>query len=120
MYNIVLIQDPLNCLSSMDIYDPQEYLRRFLLNNAEVIVLNGTGDVVLNSTQEICNFYINFNDKLDIGYFHYECYHLNSEMKLVCERLLPNFWIAAIIAYVFVINIPCCFLQLLLCTQVNL
>lgn len=105
MYDIALVQDPPNCLSSMDIYDVQEYLGRFLLNDAKGIILNGTEDVVGNSTQEICNFHINVDDDFDMGYFHYECCHLNGKMELVCERLLPNLWITAIIICVFVLNI---------------
>ena len=105
MNNITLIQNPPDCFSSMDIYDAQEYLRRFLLNDAKGIVTNGTSSFVGNSTQEICNFHINVDDEFDFGYFHYECCHMSSEMELICERLLPNVWITSIIVCVFVLNI---------------
>lgn len=104
MYNFTLVQSPPECFSEMNIYDVQEYLRCFLLNNAKGIILNGTEKFVGDSTQEICNFHLNVNE-FDFGYFHYECCHLNNEMEFVCERLIPNVWIAAIIVCVFVLNI---------------
>lgn len=48
MYDIVLVQDLLNCLLLMDIYDVQEYLGCFLLNDVKGIILNGIEDVVGN------------------------------------------------------------------------
>lgn len=48
MYDIVLVQDLLNCLLLMDIYDVQEYLGWFLLNDVKGIILNGIEDVVGN------------------------------------------------------------------------
>jgi hypothetical protein len=104
MDNITLTQEPPKCLSKMDINDVQEYLRRFLLNNAEGLTLNGSEEFVGNSAQEICNFHINVGD-FDFGYFHYECCFMNSELEFVCERLIPTIWIAAIIVCVFAINV---------------
>lgn len=48
MYDIVLVQDLLNCLLLMDIYDVQEYLGWFLLNDVKGIILNGIEGVVGN------------------------------------------------------------------------
>lgn len=103
--NISLIQNPPGCFSSMDIYDVQEFLRLFLLNDAKGIVINETENFVGNSTQEICNFHINVDREYEFGYFHYECCHLNSDMELICARLIPNIWITAILICVFVLNI---------------